>query len=159
MNQGEVLMAGSPDEVRADRRVQEVYTGKGTPPLQGKAAGAGPARAPLLVFGGVNAFYGKSHILNDATLDVRDGEIVALLGRNGAGKSTLLKTIAGLVRAASGRIEFGGRDIAALPAPGGDDPAPALDRLLQEVRALDGKWRQRDQVISNVVQGAQPAGA
>ena len=117
MNQGEVLMAGSPDAVRADRRVQEVYTGKGTPPLQGKAASAGPARAPCLVFGGVNAFYGKSHILNDATLDVREGEIVALLGRNGAGKSTLLKTIAGLVRAASGQIEFGGRDIAALPAP------------------------------------------
>jgi len=116
MNQGEVLMAGSPEEVRADRRVQEVYTGKGTPPLQGRAAGAGPG-APLLAFEGVNAFYGKSHILNDATLDLRDGEIVALLGRNGAGKSTLLKTIAGLVRAASGRIEFGGRDIAALPAP------------------------------------------
>jgi branched-chain amino acid transport system ATP-binding protein len=117
MNQGEVLMAGSPEEVRADRRVQEVYTGKGTPAVQGKAASAGPARAPLLAFEGVNAFYGKSHILNDATLDVREGEIVAVLGRNGAGKSTLLKTIAGLVRAASGRIEFGGHDIAALPAP------------------------------------------
>ncbi|HEY0514064.1 MAG TPA: hypothetical protein VGH73_19305 [Thermoanaerobaculia bacterium] len=50
-------------------------------------------------------------------------------------------------------------DIAALPAPGADDPSPALDRLLQEVRALDGKWRQREQVISNVLQGAPPAGA
>jgi hypothetical protein len=53
-------------------------------------------------------------------------------------------------------------EVAALPAPGGDDPSPALDRLLQEVRALDGKWRQREQVISNVVQGVQgtqPAGA
>ncbi len=52
--------------------------------------------------------------------------------------------------------------IAALPAPGGDDPAPTLDRLLQELRALDGKWRQREQVISNVLQGAPgapPAGA
>lgn len=55
-----------------------------------------------------------------------------------------------------GQIES---DVAALPAPGGDDPAPALDRLLQEVRALDGKWRQREQVISNVVQGVQPPGA
>ncbi len=53
-------------------------------------------------------------------------------------------------------------EIAALPAPGGDDPAPALDHLLQQVRALDGKWRQREQVISNVLQGAPggpPAGA
>ena len=46
-------------------------------------------------------------------------------------------------------------EIAALPAPGGDDPAPALDHLLQQVRALDGKWRQRMQVVGNAVQGAQ----
>ena len=71
---------------------------------------------PLLRFEKVNTYYGKSHILNDATLDVRDGEIVALLGRNGAGKSTLLKSLAGLVPAASGTIEFEGRDIARLPA-------------------------------------------
>ncbi|HUC62218.1 MAG TPA: branched-chain amino acid ABC transporter ATP-binding protein/permease [Alphaproteobacteria bacterium] len=116
MNQGEVLMAGAPDEVRADRRVQEIYTGSGTPPVVGRAADAASA-APLLRFEGVDAFYGKSHILNAATLDVRDGEIVALLGRNGAGKSTLLKTLAGLVKPASGRIEFDGRDIAGLPAP------------------------------------------
>jgi hypothetical protein len=50
-------------------------------------------------------------------------------------------------------------DVAALPAPSGDDPAAALDHLLQEARALDGKWRQREQVISNVVQGAQAPGA
>ena len=117
MNQGEVLMAGTPDEVRRDRRVQEVYTGTGTPPATGRIAGETRGRPQLLRFAGVNAFYGKSHILNDATLDVREGEIVALLGRNGAGKSTLLKTLAGLLPPASGMIEFEGRDIARLPAP------------------------------------------
>jgi branched-chain amino acid transport system ATP-binding protein len=116
MNQGEVLMAGTPHEVRTDRRVQEVYTGKGTPPVVPRAREA-TCETPILRFERVNAFYGKSHILNDASLDVREGEIVALLGRNGAGKSTLLKTLAGLVPPASGRIEFGGRDIARLPAP------------------------------------------
>jgi ABC-type branched-subunit amino acid transport system ATPase component/ABC-type branched-subunit amino acid transport system permease subunit len=117
MNQGEVLMAGTPDAVRADRRVQEIYTGTGTPPVTGRAVGGAAGRAQVLRFEKVNAFYGKSHILNDASLDVRDGEIVALLGRNGAGKSTLLKALAGLLRPASGRIEFAGRDIAGLPAP------------------------------------------
>jgi ABC-type branched-subunit amino acid transport system ATPase component/ABC-type branched-subunit amino acid transport system permease subunit len=117
MNQGEVLMTGKPDAVRSDARVQEIYTGTGTPPVTGKMAADTRERAPLLRFERVNAFYGKSHILSDATLDVREGEIVALLGRNGAGKSTLLKTLAGLVRAASGAIEFSGHDIAALPAP------------------------------------------
>ncbi|HTP95796.1 MAG TPA: branched-chain amino acid ABC transporter ATP-binding protein/permease [Burkholderiales bacterium] len=116
MNQGEVLMAGAPDAVRHDRRVQEVYTGTGTPPASPRAAGAAQERPQLLRFERVNAFYGKSHVLNDATLDVREGEIVALLGRNGAGKSTLLKTLAGLLPPGSGEIEFDGHDIAGLPA-------------------------------------------
>ncbi|MFI4932299.1 MAG: ATP-binding cassette domain-containing protein [Burkholderiales bacterium] len=117
MNQGEVLMCGTPDEVRNDPRVHQVYTGSGTPPVTGRVAGDASTRAAVLRFEGVNAFYGKSHILNDATLDVRDGEIVALLGRNGAGKSTLLKTLCGLLPPASGTIEFEGRPIASLPAP------------------------------------------
>ena len=116
MNQGEVLMAGTPSEVRNDRRVQEVYTGTGIPPVTGRTA-EGVSRPLVLSFQKVNAFYGKSHILNDATLDVREGEIVALLGRNGAGKSTLLKTLCGLLHPVSGRIEYAGRDIAGLPAP------------------------------------------
>jgi len=117
MNQGEVLMCGTPDEVREDARVQAVYTGSGTPPVTGRSTVAEGERRTVLRFDRVNAFYGKSHILNDATLDVRQGEIVALLGRNGAGKSTLLKALAGLLPPASGTIEFDGRAIAGLPAP------------------------------------------
>jgi len=118
MNQGEVLMSDTPDAVRADRRVQEIYTGKGIPDVaHQRGEETVQDAAPLLRFERVNTFYGKSHILNDARLDVRQGEIVALLGRNGAGKSTLLKTLAGLVPAASGSIEFEGKDITRLPAP------------------------------------------
>jgi branched-chain amino acid transport system ATP-binding protein len=118
MNQGEVLVTGSPDAVRADRRVQEIYTGTGVPEVEHQRCEATAAgNAPVLRFERVNTFYGKSHILHDATLNVREGEIVALLGRNGAGKSTLLKTLAGLVPLASGTIEYEGRDIAGLPAP------------------------------------------
>jgi branched-chain amino acid transport system ATP-binding protein len=118
MNQGEILMTGSPEAVRADRRVQEVYTGTGTPAVShSPTLSAGKEAAAVLRFTGVNTFYGKSHILHDAALDVRAGEIVALLGRNGAGKSTLLKTLAGLVPPASGEINFAGHDITRLPAP------------------------------------------
>jgi ABC-type branched-subunit amino acid transport system ATPase component len=116
MNQGEVLMTATPGEVRHDRRVQEIYTGSGIPPVTSSASAEAPG-ATVLRFEAVNAFYGKSHILHDATLDVREGEIVALLGRNGAGKSTLLKTLAGLVTPASGIIEYAGHNIVGMPAP------------------------------------------
>src|SRR6185295_18174836 len=116
MNQGEVLMAGPPDAVRADARVQQVYTGSGVPPVAARIAGK-TSETRVLRVEGINTFYGKSHILDDVALDVRQGEIVALLGRNGAGKSTLLKTLAGMVPAASGRIEYEGRDITRLAAP------------------------------------------
>jgi len=118
MNQGEVLMTGTPEAVRADRRVQEIYTGTGAPDVEHVSNDqARASAAPILRFERVNTFYGKSHILHDATLDVREGEIVALLGRNGAGKSTLLKTLAGLVPLSSGSIEYAGSDISRLPAP------------------------------------------
>ena len=118
MNQGEVLMTGTPEAVRADRRVQEIYTGTGVPEVEhSRSDDISASAAPVLRFERVNTFYGKSHILHDATLDVREGEIVALLGRNGAGKSTLLKTLAGLVPLSSGRIEYAGADISRMPAP------------------------------------------
>ncbi|HYX24697.1 MAG TPA: hypothetical protein VFC23_11135 [Thermoanaerobaculia bacterium] len=47
--------------------------------------------------------------------------------------------------------------IAAVPAPGADDPAPALDHLQQEVRVLDDRWKQRRQVIGTAVHGGQSA--
>jgi ABC-type branched-subunit amino acid transport system ATPase component len=115
MNQGKVLVAGPPAEVKSDPRVQEIYTGRGVPPVAGRGAQA-TAAATVLRLDSINTFYGKSHVLNDVSLDVGKGEIVALLGRNGAGKSTLLKTIAGLVKPASGRIELNGRDIAGTDA-------------------------------------------
>jgi branched-chain amino acid transport system ATP-binding protein len=118
MNQGEVLMTGSPDAVRTDRRVQEIYTGTGIPEVEHSRSDAGAAATAQIVrFDRVNTFYGKSHILHDATLEVREGEIVALLGRNGTGKSTLLKALAGLIPTASGTIEYEGRNITGLPAP------------------------------------------
>ena len=65
---------------------------------------------------GLNAFYGRAHILFDVSLSVGKGEVVALLGRNGAGKSTTLKSIVGLVAAARGKRDLDGQDISTLPS-------------------------------------------
>jgi len=56
----------------------------------------------------VNTYYGKSHVLFDISLEIRQGEIVALLGRNGVGKTTTLRTIMGLTPPSSGSIRHKG---------------------------------------------------
>jgi urea ABC transporter ATP-binding protein UrtE len=60
--------------------------------------------------------YGKTPVLNGATLSIADGEIVSIVGRNGVGKTTLLKTLIGLLPALSGSIVLGGEDVTGLPA-------------------------------------------
>lgn len=59
----------------------------------------------------VHSYYGLSHVLHGASLDVEEGRIVTLLGRNGMGKTTLLRTIMGLTPAKSGSIVFDGHAI------------------------------------------------
>jgi branched-chain amino acid transport system ATP-binding protein len=71
---------------------------------------------PLLALAGVEAFYGRAHILFEVNFAIGRGEIVALLGRNGAGKSTTLKAIIGLMPVAQGEIAFAGQRIDRLPA-------------------------------------------
>jgi branched-chain amino acid transport system ATP-binding protein len=63
----------------------------------------------------VTAFYGDFQALWGVSLEVREGEIVALLGSNGAGKTTLLRVISGLVRARAGVVSFRGQDVTNLP--------------------------------------------
>ena len=65
----------------------------------------------LLELSGINAYYDKSHVLQNVSINIEKGEVVALLGRNGSGRSTTLKTIMGLVTAKSGTIKFHGKDI------------------------------------------------
>jgi branched-chain amino acid transport system ATP-binding protein len=65
----------------------------------------------MLKLENVQAFYGKSHVLHGVNLEVKQGEVVGLLGRNGVGKSTTLKTVMGLVTARSGSITFAGHDL------------------------------------------------
>lgn len=69
-----------------------------------------------LAMNGVTAGYGDAIVLFDASFQVHDREIVAIVGANGAGKTTLLSTIVGLVEARTGTISFRGNDITRRPA-------------------------------------------
>src|SRR6516164_3715532 len=62
----------------------------------------------------LRAWYNESHILHGVELDVREGEVVTLLGRNGAGKTTTLKAIMGIVGKRTGSVRFGGRELIGL---------------------------------------------
>ena len=112
------------------------------------AAGA-PA---LLEVAGLSAWYGAAHILFDVALQVRPGEVVALMGRNGAGKSTTLKAIMGMVERRQGRVRFMGRDIDRLPphaiARAGLGYVPEDRRIFTDLTVLE-----------NLEVGRQPARA
>ncbi len=69
------------------------------------------AHSPLLAIADLQAWYGESHILHGASFDVREGEVVTLLGRNGAGKTTTLKSIMGMVGRREGSVRFEGQEL------------------------------------------------
>ncbi|MBI2468821.1 MAG: ATP-binding cassette domain-containing protein, partial [Candidatus Rokubacteria bacterium] len=121
LHSGRVIADGPPAAIQAHPEVRAAYLG-GREPARAEvpaaraplAAGGAPAE-PLLVMERVDTYYGKSHILHEVSLEVRPGEVVALLGRNGAGKTATLNTIMGLRPPRRGRIRFHGHEIAGEP--------------------------------------------
>jgi branched-chain amino acid transport system ATP-binding protein len=73
-------------------------------------------RATLLEIRDLHTFYGRIEALKGISLDVKDREIVTLIGSNGAGKSTTLKTISGLIQPKAGSIAFRGKQLTGVPA-------------------------------------------
>ena len=65
----------------------------------------------MIVVKDIHSYYGKSHILHGVSLELKQGELVCLLGRNGVGKSTTLKSIMGIVRPTQGSIRFDGKEL------------------------------------------------
>jgi branched-chain amino acid transport system ATP-binding protein len=80
--------------------------------------GARPAAAggALLSVRDLEGWYGESHVLHGMTFDVREGEVVTLLGRNGAGKTTTMLAIMGILGKRTGSVAFEGRETIGLPA-------------------------------------------
>jgi len=116
MNEGQVLVDGDVENARSSKKVQEVYIGSGSHALAEKSRASAARAETLMSLSGVDTYYGKSHILRDISFEVRQNEIVALLGRNGAGKSTLLKTITGITLPARGEIALAGEKLAGRPS-------------------------------------------
>ena len=115
MNDGAVLVDGTVDDARNNDKVREIYIGSGTAAVAAQPRDS--ARSDrLLGVDRINTYYGKSHILNDVSFDVREHEIVALLGRNGAGKSTLLKSLIGIARPEAGSIRLLDQETVGLPS-------------------------------------------
>ena len=76
------------------------------------------ANGRVLELDAIETYYGTIRALKGVSLEVREGEIVTLLGANGAGKTTTLRSVNGLNRPRRGRVVFEGRDITSLPAHG-----------------------------------------
>ena len=70
----------------------------------------------MLKVSDLNVYYGSIHAVKGVSFEVQEGEIVTLIGANGAGKSTTLNTVAGLLKARTGTIEFEGESLVGIPA-------------------------------------------
>ncbi|HET9685934.1 MAG TPA: ATP-binding cassette domain-containing protein, partial [Pseudolabrys sp.] len=116
MNDGAVLVDGSVEDARSNDKVREVYIGSGSAAVAAEQRKSVVEPDRLLTVDSINTFYGKSHILNSVSFDVRKHEIVALLGRNGAGKSTLLKSLVGIARPEVGSIRLLEQETVGLPS-------------------------------------------
>jgi branched-chain amino acid transport system ATP-binding protein len=113
LDAGRRIAAGSPAVVRNDPAVKVAYLGAEVP---ARSAAPRTAGAPLLQVGLLSAGYGPLAVLDQVSLKVGRGEVIALFGPNGAGKSTLMKAVSGLIRPVTGTIHLGSLELAALPA-------------------------------------------
>jgi branched-chain amino acid transport system ATP-binding protein len=87
----------------------------------------------LLSVENLHTYFGDSHVLQGISLEIPEGQVLALLGRNGAGKTTTLRSVMRMVQPRQGRVMFDGRDISSLPT---FEVARSRIAFVQETRAI-----------------------
>ena len=152
LSNGKHLATGTPDQIRGNEAVQAVYVGSALERQGREVAPEALAQPPVLKVEHLKAGYGSATALEDVSLLVRPGEVVAVLGRNGMGKTTLLTTLMGWRKPLGGGVSLQGQDVTGL-APAqlsarGLSLVPQGRRVLAELAvdeelrlsARRGKW-------------------
>ena len=116
LDAGRSIAQGRPDKVRNDPTVVAAYLGGAHFDTRPRAPGWKPASAQQLAVRKLGAGYGAVAVVHDVDLELRTGEIVAVLGANGAGKSTLMRALAGLLRPIGGTVLLAGTDVTVFAA-------------------------------------------
>jgi len=116
LDAGRPIASGAPESIRRDAKVKEAYLGSGAMQAHPRARALDASPPLQLDAVDLRAGYGAVPVLQGIGFEVRQGELVALLGANGAGKSTVMRALSGLLRPVSGIIKLGGGRIERLEA-------------------------------------------
>jgi branched-chain amino acid transport system ATP-binding protein len=111
LDNGKVICTGTPATVQSDQQVLTAYLGVSTSNLTRSHSAS---TSPILTIENLVAGYGDLQVLQGVSLEVRQGELIAVIGANGAGKTTLLKSIVQLLPPQSGQVLFRGQNLTKL---------------------------------------------